>query len=754
MQPSSSSPGLYEEHTRAPLTLGRAIVSDDMATIYALPGSPDRTAKLYHTPTAEQADKLQAMLARPPHDANAPQHLSLAWPLDRVFDANEACEGSILPTLDRSESIPLLSLAQPQERLRLAPTFTWHHLLSVAGNLAAVLHALHADGVVAGERGASAALVAPSTGVTLVDCDAMQIRGPDGRIFRCAPGIPDLTPPELWGADPRQGERAPYHDTFTLAVLVFELLMGGAHPFDGAGTRGVALTREDCMRQGIWPYAAGQTLAAPSPNSVPLQVLPPALQEVMARCFVDGFRAPAARPNAQVWQLALSQAQNSLVVCPASTQHIYSAHLPECPWCARVRQGLPDLFPLPGQTASVWPVSTTLPAWSPTAITPPAPAPWSTPTPPYGATDGFGVYTGAAKVGRRGFLVAAGVVGAAAVVAGGGWLAYSSLARRAGDNQGNNGTGPGNGGTNSPASTSTAGTTYPIGATLRVFIHSGNVVALAWSPDNRRIVTACEDGTAQVWDITSGNQVLVYHGHVGPVWTVDWSRDGRYIASGGDDHTVQVWDPTSGNLIYTYTGHSAPIESLAWSPDSQRVASASDDATVQVWGGLDGGSPLVYRGHTNWAYSLDWSPDGARIASGGKDKTVQVWDSRSGQLLMGYRGHTDWVDIVAWSPDAQSIASGADDKTVQIWSPDTGQTALTYPGPGQMIGATWSPDSTQIATSDYTTSAVQIWVPTTGDVTFTYTGHTAPVRFVAWSPNGQMLASGSEDLTARVWQAQ
>lgn len=750
MQAPTSNPELFEERTRAPLALGRAIIKDDTATIYVVAGAPDRTAKLYHTPNAEQADKLRAMITRPPHDLTPPQHLSLAWPLDRILDANETCEGALLPAVDRSEGVPLLSLVQPQERQRLAPTFTWHHLLAVAGNLSAVLHTLHASGVVAGERGTSAALVAPSTGVTLVDCDAMQIRGPDGQIFRCTPGNMDLTPPELWGTGPHQGERAPYHDTFTLGVLVFELLMGGAHPFDGVGSGGMTITRDQCLRQGIWPYAAGLAQVAPPPNSVPLQILPPALQEVMARCFVDGLRAPATRPNAQVWQLALSQAQNSLVACTASTQHIYSAHLQECPWCVRVRQGLPDLFPLPGQATSAWPVSAALPVWSPATITPPQPVPWSTPTPPYGVAQGQGGYAGATKMGRRGFLVAASAVGAAVVVAGGGWLGYSYLTRGAGGTLGNSGTGPGTGGTNPSSST---GTTYPLGTTLRVFGHDDNVVSLAWAPGNRQIVTACQDGTTQVWDVASGKRLVVYHGHVGPVWTVDWSRDGRYIASGGDDHTVQVWDATSGDLIYTYTGHTAPIESLVWSPDSQRVASASDDTTVQVWGGLDGGNPLIYRGHTNWAYSLDWSPDGARIASGGKDKTVQVWDSHSGQLLVRYLGHTDWVDVVAWSPDAQSIASGADDKTVRIWSPDSGQTTLTYPGPGQMIGATWSPDSGQIATSDYTTSTVQIWVPGTGSVTYIYASHTAPVRFVAWSPNGQMLATGSEDHTARVWQA-
>jgi serine/threonine protein kinase len=196
--------------------------------------------------------------------------------------------------------------------------------------------------------------------------------------------------------------------------------------------------------------------------------------------------------------------------------------------------------------------------------------------------------------------------------------------------------------------------------------HSNTVLAVAWSPDGRRIASCAYDKTAQVWNASNGSDTFTYTGHSATVWQVTWSPDGQRIASCSDDKTVQVWNASDGSPVLTYRGHSIGVITVAWSPDGMRIASSGDEK-VQVWNASDGSNIITYRGHTGKVQWVAWSPDGQYIASGSRDLTVQVWNATNGNNIITYRGHSDNVQTVAWSPDGKLIASGARDQTVQVW---------------------------------------------------------------------------------------
>jgi DNA-binding helix-hairpin-helix protein with protein kinase domain len=348
--------GKGEEITLEGPLLGRG----GEASLYAVPGRAHLAAKIYHNPTAEHANKLAAMLAAPPVPPPAgTEHVDIAWPIARLLEAdgpgprmanwraalpNLGVVGYLMPRIDRARLI--WEFYNPGTRQQTCPEFHYGLLLRTAGNLARVVQDLHEGGYVIGDLNESNVLVTPQGQVTLVDVDSIQVPAAD-RLYRCTVGRPDYTPPELQGAVFAEVDRRPEQDAFALAVLIFQLLMQGTHPFAGvcskAGEPDAIPVR---ITAGAWPYAWERSVSLqPSPHAPSWFVLPPAVQDLFTRCFEEGHTDPERRPRAADWRQALEEAETNLATCAANSHHVYQRGLDTCPWCVQARQCGRDPFP-------------------------------------------------------------------------------------------------------------------------------------------------------------------------------------------------------------------------------------------------------------------------------------------------------------------------------------------------------------------------------------------------------------------------
>ncbi len=349
-------------------------------TIYSIVGTKLYVAKIFHEPDHDKTQKLNAMLADMPNDLTRRpplRHISIAWPTERIVNARGTCIGFTMPYIDHKETFPLLRLYNPRDRKSLQINFTWEYLLRMALNLASIIKELHRKGYVIGDLNESNILVTKQALVTLVDCDSIQVPkdkntwrhllGQPIDYFRCFVAKPEYVPPELQGCDFSQVNRTPNHDNFGLAVLIFLMLMEGWHPFASIWKgEGMAPLLEENIQAGIFPYIPSNEEFRPM-YAPPLEILPPHIQRLMLNCFVDRHRPSVHfrwffhRPRAATWFKALAKASNHLSICDKNSSHVYSDHLERCPWCQRIKRGIPEPFP-PTSTKTPHPPPPS-PAW-------------------------------------------------------------------------------------------------------------------------------------------------------------------------------------------------------------------------------------------------------------------------------------------------------------------------------------------------------------------------------------------------------
>jgi WD40 repeat protein len=327
--------------------------------------------------------------------------------------------------------------------------------------------------------------------------------------------------------------------------------------------------------------------------------------------------------------------------------------------------------------------------------------------------------------------------------------------------------------------------------------HTGQVVDTVFSPDGKLLITGSLDGTAAVWEVSSGQRLTELRGHTNAVTQVAISPDGRYIATSSADKTARIWENKSSLRL---TGGQSDLLSATFSSDGKLVATGSDDGTIRIWDALSGQTVLNWRNYSSPVSNLIFTKDNKNLITGSIDGYTRVWDVATGKELFFLKGNRSFgLGGLALSQDNRYIYTANPDvqKVVWVWELSSGkqvdrllprqggfdgniyfnsdQTLAVLVDPGsnkasvlenntgkellvlqghtaEITGASFSPDSKLVATSSQDGTA-RIWDTATGKELVALRGHSGPVNSIAFSPNGKFVVTSSADATARLWDA-
>ncbi|MEH1922597.1 serine/threonine-protein kinase [Nostoc sp.] len=237
--------------------------------------------------------------------------------------------------------------------------------------------------------------------------------------------------------------------------------------------------------------------------------------------------------------------------------------------------------------------------------------------------------------------------------------------------------------------------------------------------------------------------------------TIAISPDGYTLVSGSDDKNIKLWDLNTQKVIASLSGHSQAVKSVAFSPDGQILATASDDKTIKLWQFETLKEISTLLGHSHAVKSVAFSPDGQILASGSWDKTIKLWDVNTGREICTIAGHQLKVNSVAFSPQGELLASASYDRTIRLWQIPTRSRGAGSRGQGDINSAELKdyPQGAQdIPPFPLPLAPLPLQNRPCYSLLSTLSGHAWAVLTVAFSPDGQILATGSDDNTIKLWE--
>ncbi|MFC8582977.1 WD40 repeat domain-containing protein [Streptomyces sp. NPDC057217] len=196
------------------------------------------------------------------------------------------------------------------------------------------------------------------------------------------------------------------------------------------------------------------------------------------------------------------------------------------------------------------------------------------------------------------------------------------------------------------------------GVDLRTLFGSRGPAAV--TPDGLSVAAATDDGTAGLWEVSTGRRTQTFAGAPGTVTAITL-LPGRPTAPpcviiGTDRGALALWDPVSGARIRTFSGRGPTVEAVA-AGDGRWLASATADGVVCLW---DPETGLSLRSldlpADGGATSLAASPDGRHLATTGQDATLRIWEAATGDCAACVRVEAP-LRACEWHSDGSSVTA-------------------------------------------------------------------------------------------------
>ena len=295
--------------------------------------------------------------------------------------------------------------------------------------------------------------------------------------------------------------------------------------------------------------------------------------------------------------------------------------------------------------------------------------------------------------------------------------------------------------------------------------HDATPQSVGFSHDGTSILTASFNGTVRVWDAETQCPGGLSLNHPG-VMHASFSRDGAYIVTAGNDATARVWNRHTGELVGAPARHESLVFAAHFTSDGNKLVTASLDRTARIWR-LAKESQIISRGQADVWWSATVSPNGAYVLECGEDnRTAHLFDISTSQRLGTPMKHEGEITGAAFSNDGSRLATVGEDGAANIWNPFTGEKLWAFSHPRsktdqkqenvvQLLAVNFHPTTDELlVTAGWEDREAILWNTRTREIVREFAEHSERINRVVFDTSGNLLATASDDGTAKVWNVE
>ena len=282
--------------------------------------------------------------------------------------------------------------------------------------------------------------------------------------------------------------------------------------------------------------------------------------------------------------------------------------------------------------------------------------------------------------------------------------------------------------------------------------HTDEVRSVAFHPKGLMVVSGSLDSTIRVWEVESGKQVQAIQ-QSGGVYGVAISPNGTLLAAVHPYRGVRLWNLFTGQVVGHLGSQDGPhAESVEFSHDGAMLACCGEyvwlyNLRTQQVGKLPHGI----------ARSVAFSPNGQLLASGASDGSVRLWNTRTGEstVLLASGTQERGSMSVAFSNDGVHLIAGGHGENVnlKVWDVTNSDLQETFAEASAVMAVAMNPTRPILASGGVGDRyRIHLRDMTSGKILAELDGHEDQIRSLAFSPDGKLLVSGSQDKTVRIWE--